>query len=165
MDYEKDVEIDKDQLDKEWLNQSGLALRYGRYWAECFRKNQQAQEKVKLLRSKLIKKVTFTPTEHLPSGTKPTGPVIEAFYRTDEKYIKAKEKMVEAQYELNVAEIAKKEISVTKKAALTNLVELHNQGYFISNNVPSDLSKESQKIKIQTESNKKVADKLTRRKK
>lgn len=159
MNYEIDVQIDESALDVEWLNQSSLAMKYGRNWAECYRKNQQAEEHIKLTRSKLIKEVTNV------EGKPPTGPVIEAFYRNHKKHIKAKEEWVETQYQLNIADIAKKEIGVTRKAALQNLVELHKQQYFAGPSIPRDLSFETTQKEKQKRSDKGVASKMKRKQK
>ena len=162
MNYEIDVIIDSEALDVEWLNQPALAMKYGKHWADCMRTHQQAEENVKLVRSELIKQASENPDKYL-DGVKATGPVLEAYYRNHKKHIKAKEELVIAQYELNIAEIAKKEISTTRKAALQNLVELHGQHYFAGPSVPRDLSYENTQKEKQKNSNTKVGKKLTRK--
>ena len=162
MDYGKDVVIDESALDVEWVNQASLALKYGRHWAECAQTRQTAEENIKLIRAGLIKEVTDDPEECLPKGTKPTGPVIEAYYRTHERHIEAKKDWIQAQYDENVADIARKEIGVTRKTALQNLVTLHGQSYFAGPSIPRDLSFEAANKKKQKDANKKV--KLKRKK-
>lgn len=165
MDFEIDVMIDESALDVEWLNQPSLAIKYGRNWAECYRTFQQAEENVKLIRSELIKEVLTDPDEYLGDGIKPTAPAIEAYYRTHKKHKKAKEKWVTAQYELNMADIAKKEIAISRKLALQNLVELHGQNYFAGPNIPRELSYERTKEKHQKKVDGGVAKKMKRNKK
>jgi hypothetical protein len=165
MNYEIDIEIDESALDVELLEQPSLALKYGKHWAEKARELTQAEENVKLIRSKLIKEAHEDPDTYLGEGIKPTGPVVEAYYREHEDHIQAKEELVEAQYQLNIAEIAKKEISVTRKSSLANLVELHKQQYFAGPSIPRDLieekaNRQALKEEKRKEANKKV--KITR---
>ena len=58
IDFENDIIIDESALDVEWVNQPALAMKYSKYWADCAKKLQQAEEAVKLTRAKLIKNVT-----------------------------------------------------------------------------------------------------------
>lgn len=165
MNYKEDIKIDESALDVECLNQPELALKWGVHWADCSRTLQQAEENVKLVRSELIELVTSDPEEHLDEGVKPTGPIVEAFYRNHKDHIKAKKELVQAQYELNVAIVAKGEFSSGRKKSLELLVELHGQNYFAGPSVPRDLSLESKRAISQKESDKGVASKLQRKKK
>lgn len=142
MDYELDSQINETALDVEWLEQASLAIRYGRHWAECKEKFTQAEEKIKLVRSELIRDANNDPSICLGDGVNPTGPNIESYYRNHKKHIKAKEKWVKLGFEANVAEIAYKEISYTRKTALENLVKLHGQEYFAGPTIPRNLNEE-----------------------
>ena len=161
--YEKDIIIDESALDVEWLNQPRLAVKYGINWANKMQELQRAEEDIKLVRADIIKSVNEDPDAFLGEGVKPTGANIESIYRTHEDHIAAKERIISAQYEVNIAEIAKKEISTTRKAALQNLVELHNQQYFAGPSSPRDLSFESQEYERQKRSNNKVASAMRRK--
>jgi len=165
MDFEKDIVIDDSALDLEWLNQPILAVKYGKYWAECAMRVQQAEETVKLVRSELIEKANNNPEEFLGEGVKPTAPVVEAYYRNHKRHKQAKEELVRAQYELNISEIVKKEISVTRKAALENLVELYGRNYFAGPKLPRDLTMEAAKKHRADEVDKGVAGQMQRKKK
>ena len=140
MNYEEDMYIDETALDIEILEQATLALKYGRYWAECRERVTRAEENIKVVRSELIKLANQDPDKYLGDGIKPTGPNIEAFYRSHPDHKEAKEEWIEAQFELDMAEVAKNEISFTRKAALENLVRLHGQQYFAGPSTPHDLS-------------------------
>lgn len=144
MNYEQDVEIDENALDIEWLDQASLAIKYGRNWAECKQKFTQAEEKIKLVRSELMRDVNDDPDGCLGDGVKPTGPNIESYYRNHKNHIAAKDEWVKLGFEMNVAEIAYKEISYARKAALENLVKLHGQQYFAGPTVPRDIAEERQ---------------------
>jgi hypothetical protein len=141
MNYEKDVIIDESALDIEWVEQARLAIKYGRYWAECKQELTLAEENIKLVRSELVKEA-FANGEELLGNAKPTGPQIESYYRNHKRHKAAKQEWVDAKFEADVAEIAYKEISYARKAALENLVKLHGQNYFAGPSVPRDLTEE-----------------------
>jgi len=156
MSYESDIKIDETALDIEWLEQAGLAFRYGRNYAECLKRFMYAEENVKIIRSELTIKVLENPDGTLGKDIKPTGPAIEAYYRTHPKHKKAKEEWITAQEELNLAEIAKQEISVTRKKALENMVTLHGQQYFAGPSVPRNLTREWMAKEKQAKANKTI---------
>ena len=140
MNFEQDMHIDESALDMELLEQATLALKYGKYWAECKERLTRAEENIKVIRSELIRKANSDPDRYLGQDVKPTAPNIEAFYRNHPNHKEAKEEWIEAQYELNMAEVAKNEISFTRKTALENLVKLHGQGYIAGPQIPHNLS-------------------------
>lgn len=140
LNYQKDVRIDESALDLEWLDQAELAVKYGIEWAALKKKVAILEEKVKVTRSQLINKAIEDPKTHLGLD-KTTVQAIEAFYRTDKKHKKLKQKLIEAQEELDLAEIAKNEIAFTRKSALENMTKLYIADYFAGPNVPRDLPK------------------------
>lgn len=168
MDFENDIIIDPSALDEEWINQPTLALQYSNYWAKCAHTLDQLNEEIKLLRAELVNEVTSDPEGCLGKGMKATGPIIEAYYRNHQRHIEQKEKIVKAQYEVNIAEVAKKEITVTRKAALENLVKLLGLNYFAGPSIPREISYSaavSNKNKaIDKETNKSIGKRLKRRK-
>jgi len=156
LDYEKDIEIDESALDVEWLDQANLALRYGRHYVALRRQVQLAEERVKTIRSDLIAEANEDPEGKL-GKSKPNASDIEAYYRRSEVYRKAKTDLIDKEYELGYAEIAKNEISFTRKAALENLVTLHGQQYFAGPRIPRNLSKEWENRKRQKGVDEKIA--------
>ena len=147
LNYQIDIMIDDTALDVEWLDQASLAMRYGRHWARCKKLFTEAEEKVKVIRAELIAQANSDPLKYCKKD-KPNAADIEAFYRNSKAHKLAKEEWVKAQYDLDMAEVAKNEISYTRKNALENLVKLHAQQYFAGPNIPRDLSwerKEKQK--------------------
>ena len=141
MDYESDIRIDDTALDVEWLEQASLALRYGRHWAIRKRELTRAEEKIKVIRAELIAEANADPIKCCKKD-KPNAADIEAYYRNHKRHKEAKEEWVKAQYELDMAEVAKNEFSFTRKAALENLVRLHGQQYFAGPSVPRDLAEQ-----------------------
>jgi len=140
LDYEKDIHIDEDSLDYEWLQQTTLAVKYGKYWAECQERLIRAEERIKIIRSQLIKEANEDPDHFLGEGVKPTNPNVEAYYRTHSDHKRAKEEWIEAQYQANLADVVRKEISMTRKKALESLVSLHGQQYFAGPSTPHNLT-------------------------
>ena len=162
MNYEDDMRIDDTALDVECLDQGNLALRYGRIYTEAKKAVEEAEEEIKVIRSELIRDANEDPDKHLGIDVKPTGPNIEAFYRTHKDHKAVKQELIDLTYELNMAEIAKNEICFTRKAMLEALIRLHFQQYFAGPSVPRDLSFEAQKKRKQKKSDTGVASKLTR---
>lgn len=142
--YKEDVKIDDQALDFELLEQAELAVRYGVEWTRLKKKVAILDENLKVVRSELIRKAWDNPTKHLnqPKGTVQT---VEAYYRTHKKHKAAKQALFEAEEELDLAGIAKNEISFTRKTALENMVKLYAADYFAGPNVPRDLKVERKK--------------------
>lgn len=159
MNYGIDIKIDESALDVEWLKQADLAVKWGKHWAKCQDELDRAEENVKYIRSKIIEELAED------SAKLPTGLLIESHYRTHKKHIKAKERWLDALKAANEADIIKKEISITRKAALQHLVTLHGQHYFAGPNVPRELTQEVINTDKQKKSNKGVASKMNRKKK
>lgn len=157
IDYENDIIIDESALDVEWLNQPELAIKYGKYWALCNRNYLSIVEQLKLLKARLI-------NECFETNSKATALMVDAFVRTNDEHIDLKEQLVKAQYKLNIAEIAKNEISYSRKMALENLVKLHGQNYFSSPNMPRDISTEAALKNKQRKVDGGVAGQMKRRK-
>lgn len=145
LDFNADVRIDESALDIEWLEQASLSIRYGEYWAKCKKRVAKCEERLKLVRSELVDAANRNPDKLLGEGNKPTAVNVEAYFRTHERHIEAKKELLQAQYELDLAEIAKNEISFTRKTALENLVKLHGQNYFAGPKLPRNLRFERDK--------------------
>jgi len=163
MNYEKDMRIDETALDIEWLDQVELAMKYGKLYSQCKKELEEAEEEIKVIRSELIKEANEDPDKYLGDGTKPTGPNVEAYYRTHKRHKDIKQEIIDLQYEVNMAEIAKNEVSFTRKAALENLVTLHGQQYFAGPRVPRAITSEREKKEQQKNADSKVGGKSFRR--
>lgn len=159
LNYEKDVTINEDALDVDWLEQPRLMIRYSRYAAECRYEYEQAKTNVDVVKAELDKQVRNNPSEF--GIEKPTEGAINSAIQASEKFQEAQKALHQAQYDLNVAQAAVKSID-GKKDALENLVRLHGQQYFAGPKVPRDLSKEWEQREKQIKSNSKV--KISRKK-
>ena len=139
LDYDKDMQIDETALDIECLEQPALALKYIRHSVHLRTLERRAAERVKTIRSECINAVNEDP-QRTTGKPKPNAGDIEAFYRRDEEYQKAKEEWIELAGEAEFADLAQKEISYGRKQSLENLIQLHGQQYFAGPRTPRDLS-------------------------
>ena len=145
MSFERDMVIDVTALDVEWTEQAQLAMRYGRLWVDAKERMEKAKENVKLVQAELNVKINKDPEKYLGEGVKATGANVEACVMNHKDYKAAREQFLDSVKEHDLLEIAKNEISFTRKAALENLVVLHGQNYFAGPNMPRDLKKEVDK--------------------
>lgn len=145
MNYEKDIKIDEQALDIEWLDQAELAIKYGKYWNACKEELIRAEENVKLVNAQLILKVNKNPEKYLGKDVKPTDAKIDAAVKSHPELIEAKDEWIAALSKANNAEIVKNEICFTRKAALENLVVLYGQNYFAGPNMKRNIKEEREK--------------------
>lgn len=162
LDYEKDMKIDPDALDIEWLEQAPLALQYARYLGEIRAEVKRATEQKKIKRSELIQEANASP-EACCGKAKPNAADIEAYYRTHDDYKEVVEKLISQEEELAYAELAFNEIAWTRKKALENLVTLHGQQYFAGPKMPRNISKEWKAKQKQRNTNAKIACSMRRK--
>lgn len=139
LNYEEDLEINPDALDVECLRQPTLFYRYSAHEADCKRTLAEAHEDLKTIRSELI-------MEARQDKSIKNAQQLEAYYRTDPRYIKVKDKMIQAEYEANMASTAVWAFN-TRKAQLENLVKLALADYFARPAEPRNLSEEVDKTK------------------
>jgi hypothetical protein len=152
LDYKKDMAIDPDALDVEWLRQTELGRKYAKHSAMLKKLQREAENRVKVVKAELVQLCNEFPLKHT-GKEKPNLIDIESFYRTHPDHQKAKQEWIDATYEAEYAEMAQKEISYSRKASLENLVTLFTAQYFAGPVAPRNLSKE-----WATEKNRDAAD-------
>lgn len=157
INFERDMRIDEQALDVEWLKQPELAHAYNEYYIQCSKAVQIAHEELKTRRSELIRRANKYPKKCCRKD-KPTAGDIEAYYRTHKDYKALKNKLIDLEHEMRMAELAKNEVNYTRKAALENLVTLLGQNYFAGPKAPRDLTGE--RIKADKERKKRVGKKI-----
>ncbi len=141
LNFKEDIKIDPEALDVEWLRQAELGGKYARNATRLRKLANLAEQKVKVIKAELIKRCNEDP-KRITGKDKPNAADIEAYYRTHSKHKEAKEEWIEAVYEADMAELAQKEISYGRKAALEALVSLFTAQYFAGPVTPRNLSKE-----------------------
>ena len=159
LDYERDVTIDGNALEVEWLDQAKRVLDYSRHSAECQKEVSILKDALKETKARIGKDVRANPSEY--NIEKVTNDTVEEAVLLDKDYKKAQKELIEAEFE---AEIAKGAVEAFRhrKGALENLVQLFMAQYFAGPKVPRDLSKEWEEKQRQKSSNASVRIERTR---
>jgi hypothetical protein len=158
MNYEEDIRIEETALDVEWLEQPGLMLRYSRHAANCRIEVDKAKEAFDLVKAELDKEIRSFPDRF--GIEKITDKVVESTLPMQLDYKEASERLINAKFELDVAQGAVKAIDA-RKDALENLGRLLGLQYFAGPKIPRDLAEE--KEARQKKINSSIAGKLRRR--
>jgi len=159
MDYQKDIIIDPDSLDLEWLDQASLFMKYARGAAIARADLDQAKENLDVVRAGLDKEIRTNPEKF--KIDKITETVVTNTIIGLIEFQKANEKFLTCKFEVDISQAAVNAMN-QRKDALENLVKLNGQSYFAGPKVPRDLSFEVQKKHNQAEVNKGVKQGLTR---
>ena len=139
MNYEKDIQIDPDQLDVEWLNQPALMMKYTRHAADMKAAVEKARQNIDLVKAELDKDIRQNPEDY--ALEKVTEGALTAIIQSSKKFIKANDAHRDAKYEADIASGAINAFE-HRKRALENLVTLHGQQYFAGPSIPRNLCKE-----------------------
>jgi len=158
MNYEEDIKIDDTALDVEWLEQPGLMLRYSRHAANARMEVDKAKEAFELTKAELDKEIRSYPDRF--GIEKITDKVVENTLPMQKDYKEASERLINAKFELDVANGALRAMEA-RKDALENLARLLGLQYFAGPKIPRNLSeeKESRQAKI----NSSIANKIRSR--
>ena len=143
-DYDVDLSIDLNYLHLECQKHSELAMKYSKLFAKAKRTASMMDEKVKTLRSQLVKEANENPDKNLGKGVKPTAPNVEAYYRDHTEYKEAKQNWIDAVYNMDLLEGTKFAFQA-RKSMLENEVKLHGQQYYSTPEV-NDLSEASKQF-------------------
>lgn len=157
--YERDINIDPNSLDLEWLGQASLMLKYCQHAEKVRRDVDLKKEKLDIKRAELDKGIRTDPEKYNISRIS-EGAIANAIL-LDPDYQKLSSEYIDAKYESNMASAAVRAFD-QRKSALENLVRLHAQQYFAGPKAPRNLAEESQKK--QERSNERIARAMQRRK-
>lgn len=132
--YERDVKIDKDALDREWINQPQLAMQYSGAAVKAQAEMDSARERLELVKADLDKRMR----QMLTGGDKkPTETVIASAVLLHDECKEASSGYLEAKRTWGILKAAADVICDQRKAALENLVRLFGMGYFSTPTVRS----------------------------
>lgn len=127
LNFQKDLSINLDDLHTEFKNHAQLRYDYASELSMLEQKVRKAEEKVKVTRSKLTKKIF---QEHEEKKLKaPTAAIIESYYRTHKDHKKAKEDLIQSKYDLSMAWNAVKAFD-DRKCAIESEIKLYLNNYF-----------------------------------
>lgn len=122
------VDIDEDILDKEWLKQPKLYMRYALLLAEAKHNLAQAKADVDVVSADIELQIRSTPLDFGISG-KATEGAVHAVLVTQKKYKVAVKNLLEAQHRVDMLNAVLRALE-HRKDTLENLVYLHGQNYF-----------------------------------
>lgn len=127
LDYDRDLEIDPEALDAEWLDHARIAMGYVEAAADANREVMMAEERVKTKRAELVK-------ETMGTDYGKNAATQEAYYRTDPEYQRLKQEWIDATHTAELLKGAASQMT-SRKNALEKAVQLTGMGY---NAIPSE---------------------------
>lgn len=154
-ELERDLEINLDELHKNWKEHSTLRYKYACEVSHLDRVLKKIGEGIAAIRADSIKKCK-------EDNPKATVQQIEAFCIENVDHIEAKGAQLEAEYELNMAKNAVRAFD-DRKNALENEVKLWGGNYFSSPVEDFESEKDPDTISIETKINAETSQKTRRR--
>jgi len=155
MNYEKDIEIDENSLDIEWLGQPALFMKYSQHSAQMRRNVDETKQALDVARAELDNEIRNDPSKFdLP---KVTDTAVASAILTTSKYKKVFKEYLDAKYEADMAQAAVIAFD-QRKTALENMVRLHGQQYFAGPKVPRDLPTLRAQRKVENERDQKMVN-------
>ncbi len=153
LDYERDIQIDPNALDVEWLEQPDLMRKYAKYAADVKRVMDETKERLDVTKAKLEMEIRTYPANF--GLEKVTESAIQSTIILQESYQELSKEYIQAKYEYDVATAVLRALE-QRKSALENLVKLLSVSYFAGPQTPRDLSQEQLQRRKQREQNTKV---------
>lgn len=135
LDYEKDVSIDAEALDVEWVNQPRIYMKWAKLSSIAEDKMKKAKDNIDFVDSTIDKEF-----RDKNAGIKFTEAMVKAHIETHKLHQEAVEKFHNATYQYNICNIAVRAMD-HKKTSLENLVRLWGGAYFAGPKEPRDLKK------------------------
>lgn len=135
-EYEKDCKIDLHNLHEDWQSQPEVYDKYGRKWAIAKRDKARLEEKKKTRRAKVARNVRLNPESY--GLDKVTESAIDEIVRTDPEYILIVEKLIEAQKDEDLFDVAKRAME-HRREALGGEGRLYASSYFSVPNLPKEV--------------------------
>ena len=156
LNYERDVSIDPDALDVEWLRQPMNYLTYAQEAARLDAIMKNAKEAMEVLYAQLDRDTRRS------SEKKLTEAQVEAAIFTDSRYQEVKAVFGDAVYNYNISIAAVKAMD-HKRTALENLVKLYQGSYFAGPREPRNLNDEYNKKGFQQMGEERTRDEIRSR--
>jgi len=137
-DYSKELEIDPNQLDIEWLRQPKLYFKYAQEAASAREQVDTVKLQLDITLAQVMQEVRSNPEGF--GIAKVTEAAIDAAVKQDKRVITKQQKLIE---EKNNAEVLRAAVDSfdQRKCALENLVKLHLGSYFAGPKEPRQLDK------------------------
>lgn len=140
-DFEKNIRIDEDALDLEWLDQPKHFIQIAKEAADAQFELDQAKARYDVLCAELDMKIRNNPAAF--KIEKITEGAVAAALRLTDEHKDALLELNEAKRDASILQGAVKAFE-QRKVALENMVRLHGQSYFAGPKIPRNLSDERQ---------------------
>jgi len=127
-EIETDLDIDKDNLDVECMDQARRFMKWSVIYAEAIRSRDEAKRKASITKSTLNLDVRAR-SEEYGLGGKPTVDSVSAVVDSSEEVEKVETALSDAQYAVNIFSAAKEALD-QRRAMLERLVSLYISGYY-----------------------------------
>lgn len=160
IDYEGDLSIDPNALDKEWLRQSSLMGKYCRLSVELRRQTDSAKETLDVVRAGLDREIRKHPEKY--ELEKVTDTSVGATILVQESYTEANGKYLQAKYEQEMVQNAVRAIE-HKKDSLEALVRLLGMSYFSAPKSPLDINRDWERESTTKSFNRRIGEKLNKK--
>lgn len=155
MSFSQDVNIDKNNLDYEWIQQARLFNKYSELYANAMFERDKNKERLSLVKAQIDGDIRKDPESYGFTG-KPTEPAIASLIQQDERYTDAQSDYISSVRDMNI--IAGTKIAMEhKKSALEALAKLYLSGYWSEARIPGEARK-----KYETEEETKALNKSSR---
>lgn len=164
MNYEKDLQIDGQALDLEFLNQASLMMKYAKHSANKRKELEEAKQALDIAKAETDKKIRDKPSTFLSEG-KVTETAVSNAILNHIDYQAAYTTYLEAKFEADMAQGAVNAFE-HRKSALENLVRLYGQQYFAGPNMPLEINRDWVQKQAKEEANdtaQKGVEKMMRR--
>lgn len=140
MDYEKDLKIDRYNLELEWERQPQLYVKWAENHADAILERDRKKESLDLLKAELYMEIV---KKHLEKGDKkPTESMIANLILQHKDFKVASERYLEFKRDAEYLAGAKEGMQ-HKKTALEHLSRLFINSYYAEPNIPSDAKVDS----------------------
>lgn len=134
--YEQDLKIDPDDLERCWIEQPLLYMQYSEQWADACKERDHLKEQLDVTKSEIITDVKNNP-EKYDLEKSPTVQVIDAIVLKQKEYKAASEKFNDAVHNARVLDTARTAFE-HRKYALQSLTQLWLSNYYSNPSIPAD---------------------------
>lgn len=139
--YVKDLSIDPDALDVEWIGQPTIYMRYAEAAADARLEMDNAKSALDIKKAEIDISIRMHPSKYVDEGKKPTEAQIFSIILIHDDYKKAEKTYFEARHKYDLFMSAVRAFE-QRKNALENLRALCLGGYFSGPKELRDLSVE-----------------------
>lgn len=162
-DYEKNIHIDEDALDLEWLDQPKHFIAIAKEAAQAQFDLDQIKALYDVICAEIEMDIRTNPANY--KIEKITEAAIKAALVQTQKHKDALQELNEAKRDASILQGAVKAFD-QRKAALENMVRLHGQSYFAGPKVPRNLGEERQLKEVKANRiNEKIIGRIKRKEK